>query len=153
MGPDPTQAYFWPTVNKRPTRLWPGYFLTQPEWIFLTGGKKIEKFGIFRRNFPNSNPNPKWLSQPNPTWATKNWPDPGQKFLTRTHHYSAYCIFRLDGCGSVLKLHNLIYFYSIREMMNIEGLCHRRLARCNSGLLSRVFALGKGSQNGKVVLA
>jgi len=22
MGPDPTQAYFWPTVNKMPTCLW-----------------------------------------------------------------------------------------------------------------------------------
>jgi len=29
--PDPTSAYFWPTVNKRPIRLWPGYFLTRPD--------------------------------------------------------------------------------------------------------------------------
>jgi len=28
MGPKPTQEYFWPTVNNRLTRLWPGYFLT-----------------------------------------------------------------------------------------------------------------------------
>jgi len=33
--PDPTQAYFWPAVNKRPTQLWPGYFLTWPDVIFL----------------------------------------------------------------------------------------------------------------------
>jgi len=31
MGPDPTRAYFWPAVNKRPTCLWPGYFPTRPE--------------------------------------------------------------------------------------------------------------------------
>jgi len=57
MGPDLTQAYFWPAVNKRPTRLWPGYFLTF---------------------FPN--PNQRWLTWPNPTRATKNWPNPGQNF-------------------------------------------------------------------------
>jgi len=55
--PDPTRAYFWPTVNKRLTRLRPGYFLTQPE------EKKIEKFDIFRENFLNSTPN---LTQPEP---------------------------------------------------------------------------------------
>jgi len=35
MGPDPTQAYFWPTVNKGPTRPWPRYILTWPEAIFF----------------------------------------------------------------------------------------------------------------------
>jgi len=63
MGPDPTQAYFWPTINKRPSCLWPGYFLIQPKEIFFPKGK-IEKFDIFRGNFPNSNPNHKWLTQP-----------------------------------------------------------------------------------------
>jgi len=78
MGPDPTRAYFWPTVNKRPTRLRPRYFLTQLEEIFFySKGLKIEKFNIFRGNFPNLNSNQKWLT----------WPDPGQNFLTQTHHY------------------------------------------------------------------
>jgi len=45
MGPDPTWAYFWPTVNKRPTRLWTGCFLTWPE------GEKIEKFHVFKGKF------------------------------------------------------------------------------------------------------
>jgi len=31
IGPDPTRAYFWPAVNKRPTCLWLGYFLTRRE--------------------------------------------------------------------------------------------------------------------------
>jgi len=59
MGPDPT----WPSENKRPTRLWPGYFLTQPRRFFLIRREKIEKFGIFRGNFPNLDPNQRWLTQ------------------------------------------------------------------------------------------
>jgi len=43
MGPDPTQAYFWPAVNKRLTQLRPGYFLTRPEAIFLTRREKKMK--------------------------------------------------------------------------------------------------------------
>jgi len=43
MGPDPTRAYFWPAVNKRQTRPWPGYFLTWPEEIFFDPkGKKLK---------------------------------------------------------------------------------------------------------------
>jgi len=38
MGHDPTQVYFWAALNKRPTRLWPGYFLTRP------GSKKISYY-------------------------------------------------------------------------------------------------------------
>jgi len=71
IGPDPTRAYFWPAVNKKPTRLWPGYFLTQIEVIFLTLKEKIEKFDIFRVNFPT--PYHRQLSRP----------DPSNKKLTR----------------------------------------------------------------------
>jgi len=66
MGPYPTRAYFWLAVNKRPTCLWPRYFLTR--------GENIEKFDVFRRNFPN--PNHIQLTQPYLTRATKNWPEP-----------------------------------------------------------------------------
>jgi len=70
--PDPTRAYFWPAVNKRPTWLWPGYFPTRPEAIF---------FDVFRGNFPNSNPNHKWLTrlEPqkiDPTRVKNFWPGP-----------------------------------------------------------------------------
>jgi len=66
--PEPTQAYFWPAVNKRLTRLWPGYFLTQPkEILFDPNGKKLKNLGFFGEIFqtlttlvrirhPNSNP-------------------------------------------------------------------------------------------------
>jgi len=40
MDPDPIWVYFWPTVNKRPTRLWSGYFLTRPKSIFWLEWKK-----------------------------------------------------------------------------------------------------------------
>jgi len=77
MGLDPTRAYFWPAVNKSPTRLWPRHFPTRPEAIFFDPKeKKIEKFDVFRRNFSNFNPNHKWLTRPDPTRATKNWPGP-----------------------------------------------------------------------------
>jgi len=47
MDPDPTQVYFWPTVNKRPR----GVLLGLTQWdFFWPDVKKIEKFGIFRGN-------------------------------------------------------------------------------------------------------
>jgi len=74
MGPDPTRAYFWPAVNKRPARLWPRYFLTWAKEIFLTRREKIEKFDVFRRNFTKSTPNHKWLTQPEPQIIDQTWP-------------------------------------------------------------------------------
>jgi len=86
MVPDPTRAYFWPAVNKRPTRLWPGYFLTRPEAIFFDPkGKKLKNLTFIGEIFEIQTQTINgW---PDPTRATKNWPDPGQKFLTQTHHY------------------------------------------------------------------
>jgi len=79
--PDWTQAYFWLAVNKRPTCLWPRYFLTRPKDIFLIQREKNWKFDAFRGNFPNSNPNHKWLTHPepqkiDPTWVNNFWPGP-----------------------------------------------------------------------------
>jgi len=64
--PNPTQAYFWPALNKMPTRLW-------------AEGQKIEKFDVFRGNFPNSNPNHKWLTRPEPQKIDPT--RPGSKIL------------------------------------------------------------------------
>jgi len=84
--PNPTQAYFWPAVNKRLTRLRPTYFLTQPEEIFFDPkGKKLKKLIFLREIFQiQTHTINGW---PDLTRATKNWPNPGQKFLTQTHHY------------------------------------------------------------------
>jgi len=68
--------------------------LTRPEEIILTRTEKIEKFDIFRGNFPNSNPNHRWLTQSDPSHkkfkkltrpGSKNFnPDPSLQFtITR----------------------------------------------------------------------
>jgi len=102
MGPDPTQAYFWPAVNKRPTHPQPRYFPTRPEEIFFSPkGNFFEKFDIFRGNFPNSNPNHKWLTQPGPTRPDLSHkkltqPNPGQKLDYIMKGTYATCV--LDYC-------------------------------------------------------
>jgi len=45
--PNPTQAFFWPAVNKRLTWLWPGYFSTRIDEIFFD--PKLKK--ILGENF------------------------------------------------------------------------------------------------------
>jgi len=61
--PDPTQAWFWPAVNKRPTCLWPRYFLTQPEEIFFwPRGKQLKILGFLGEMFQTQNQ--RWLTQP-----------------------------------------------------------------------------------------
>jgi len=77
MGPDPTWAYFWPAVNKRPTHLWPGNFLTRPKANFQ--GKKLENFVFLGEIFQTQTIDGGW---PDPTW--------GQNILTRTHHYKKF---------------------------------------------------------------
>jgi len=73
VGADRTRAYFWPAVNKSPTRLWSGYFLTQPEDIFYPKGK------VFRGNFPNTNLNHRWLTRPD--LSHKKLTRPGSKIF------------------------------------------------------------------------
>jgi len=68
MGPDPTQAYFWPAVNKRPTWLWPGYFLTRSEEIvFDPKSKKLKNLGflgeIFKHKHKPKTADPTWPKQ------------------------------------------------------------------------------------------
>jgi len=63
--PDSTRAYFWPAVNKRPTRLWPGYFPTRPEAIFFDPkGKKLKNLTFLGEIF--------WIL----TQTINGWPDP-----------------------------------------------------------------------------
>jgi len=49
--------------------------LTRPDEIFLTPeDEKIKNLVIFRGNFPNLNPNQRWLTRPGP--SNKIAPDP-----------------------------------------------------------------------------
>jgi len=68
---DPTWAYFWPAVNKRPTRLWPGYFPTRPEAIFFDPkGKKLKNLMFLDEIF-------QILTQTINGWPDKKfWPGP-----------------------------------------------------------------------------
>jgi len=49
--------------------------LTQRYFFDQNQREKNEKFGIFRGNFPNPDPNQRWLTHP----------DPGHKILTWSH--------------------------------------------------------------------
>jgi len=69
MGPDPTQAYFSTAVNKSQTRLWPKYFLTQPDVIFLNQrGKRLKNLEFLGEIFQTQTKDG-WLDV---TRATKN---------------------------------------------------------------------------------
>jgi len=88
MGPDPIRTYFWHAVNKRQTRLWPGYFLIRPEDIFFDPkGKKLKNLTFLGENFQiHTQTKDGW---PDPTQPSKKnliRPDLGQKLLTQTHH-------------------------------------------------------------------
>jgi len=70
--PDPTRAYLWPAVNKRPTRLRPGYFPNRPEDIFFyPKGKNLKNLTFLGE-----------ISQIQ-TQNINDWPDPSHKKLTR----------------------------------------------------------------------
>jgi len=69
MGPDLTEAYFWHTVNKGPAHLWPGYFLTRPNEIFLT--QREENWKILNLKVKFSKPRGGW---PDPTQNDLPWP-------------------------------------------------------------------------------
>jgi len=69
----PNQAYFWPALDKRPTYLWPGYFLTQPkEILFWPKGKKMKIFTFLREIFQTQTIDG-WHD---PTWVNKFWSRP-----------------------------------------------------------------------------
>jgi len=70
MGPDPTRAYFWPVVNKRPTCLWPRYFPTRPKAIFFyPKGKKLKNLTFLGEIF-------QILTQTINGWSDPTRPEP-----------------------------------------------------------------------------
>jgi len=77
-GPVLARAYFWPKVNKRLTRLWLGYFLTRLEKIF-NDPRETFLGEIIQTQTIDARPD---LTQSEPQKF-----DPGQKYLTGTHHY------------------------------------------------------------------
>jgi len=70
--PYPTQAHFWPAVNKGLNPLWPGCFWPDP-MIFDPKQKKLINLRFLEEIFQTQR------------WLTRS--DPGQKIFTCTHHY------------------------------------------------------------------
>jgi len=86
MGPNPTRPEL--TLDLQKIRGQPGFnrgtFRPDPKQFFYPKQKKIENLTFLGEIF-------QILTQtrngwPNLTRATKNWPDPGENFLTQTHH-------------------------------------------------------------------
>jgi len=79
----------WPALDRVP------FDPTRRDFFWSSEGKKIEKFDVFRGNFPNTNH--RWLTRPDLARATKNWPYP-----TRSHHYvyiqTFVCIILMSIC-------------------------------------------------------
>jgi len=112
MGPDPTLLKH--TFDPQWIRGQPAFDPIQRDFFWMA---KIEKFSIFRGNFPNPNPN----KMADPTWPVqqKNWPDPSQKFLTRTHPCFSLRKLTLDIFFSVVKFPRLFADLRIAP----SGLC------------------------------
>jgi len=110
-GPDPTRTYFWPAVNKRPTQLWPRYFLTQPnEILFDPKGKKLKKLTFLGEVFQiHTQTTNGWSDPTRPEQQKFDLLDPGQKFLTQTHHW--YLCLKFMKCLFVSLNLNIIFFY------------------------------------------
>jgi len=96
MGPDPTRAYFWPAVNKRPTQVLSDP--TQPKVIFFDPkGKKLKNLPflgeIFKIQTQTINV---W---PDPTWIKKFCPRPITNLnhpLPEINSYSIRLVLFLD---------------------------------------------------------
>jgi len=134
MGPDPTRAYFWPAVNKRPTRLWPGHFLTRREEIIFDPKRKKLKIWHFIVTFSKFKPKP---CMADPTWTEPQKTDPnGSK--------------NFDPDPSLIKRH-IFQFFALRVKKNLFGssqkvpgskagqpliCCRSKYARVGSGPIS-----------------
>jgi len=75
-----TRAYLWPAVKKRPISFWPVYFFDSTRSHFLSEGKKIGKFGIFRGNLPYQNTNQRCLTR-----DKFFWPRPIANIFSKSH--------------------------------------------------------------------
>jgi len=89
MGPDLTQAYFWPAVNKRPTHNWPRIFWPSLKRFFLI---RSEKNCDFQGKFSKSKLKPKMADPTQPSPSNKKSTRSGSQlnidyFLYREGHH------------------------------------------------------------------
>jgi len=100
--PNPIRTYLWPAVNKRPTWLWPGYFLTQPDDFFWPKGQKFDFF-------PNPYPNQRWLTRP----RSKNF-DPDSSLRPKPNNLTQMVQPLL---ATFAVIHFLCTFYKISQTL------------------------------------
>jgi len=94
---------------------WPRYFLTLPDEIFFNRRAKNWKIWDFRGNFPNPNPNQRWLTQSNQSNKKFDPTRSGSKILTRTHHYKH---------GQILNSQPYILDFSQEHMTSQPRILH-----------------------------
>jgi len=113
MGSNPTQAYFWPAVNKRPNRHWTGYFLTQPEEIFFIRRKKMKNLGFLGEIFKTQTldgwlyPTRSEQQKFDQTWVKKSWCEP---------------ITSLNPYLKPTSLYSLLYIVSVRRPLELNNM-------------------------------
>jgi len=89
MGLDPNRAYFWPAVNKRLPLTHLLFDPTQRDF-FWSEAKKIEKFVVFKLNFPNPKPNLRCLTQLDPSHKKVD-PDPSLDMSKTSQNIATQC--------------------------------------------------------------
>jgi len=104
-------------VDKRPIRLWPGYFLTRHDDIFLDPmGKKL-KICDFSSKIFQSQTKDGWHdpTRPDPTQATKIWPNPTLvKIILLLSPCILFCFWTIS--------HLFLYFHGLVNSAKEVGL-------------------------------
>jgi len=117
MGPDPTRAYFWPAVNKRPARPPLTQVLFDPtrRIFFWPNGEKLKNLTFLGEIFQIQ------------TQTINGWPDPGQKFTSyfaQWHGVHLSNCFRLSSEGSLLLVFykvliiDFVYFRAFPDLLS-----------------------------------
>jgi len=110
----------------RPTRLWPRYFLFQPEEIFFVWREKLK--------------NLTFLGEILQTQTINGWTNPGPKFMTHTHHYNSGPFIKRDG-----------KIYSQRKRLTFKKICTYMVgSKVLASFLQTIGTIGRPAKSKKV---
>jgi len=91
--------------------------------LFDPKRQKLKQFGI---DFPNPDPNQRWVTRPNLSKKKLTRPNPDQKLLTRSHQWSfamspslcykvAFLIYNENGgMGTTLEVQNVLFLMTFK---------------------------------------
>jgi len=119
MGPDPTWTYFWPAVNKRPTSLWPGYFLA---W---SKGEKMKNLVFLGEIFQTQTQS----KMAGPTQAKKNWPGHITAWYKMQENTFFWIFKRLSGLCSLAVWFIASYWSHVLSLMSTHSIIYPTLIR------------------------